>query len=72
MTCELCEQLWKTYEDAVFEHVRLGNRHKLALASGEPSAIARLGDELSLAEARRLSSREALLAHERETGHGSR
>ena len=71
MTCNFCEELWKAYEDAVFEHVRLCSRHKLAVASGDPSAIAKLGDEAGLAEQRRLLKREALLDHERESGHGS-
>ncbi len=72
LTCEECNKLWKTYEDAVFEHVRLNNRHKFANASGDPDATARIAKELELATARRTASREALLLHERESGHGFR
>jgi hypothetical protein len=72
MTCDLCETLWKTYEDSVFEHVRLGSRHKLAQASGEPAAIERLGEEVAVAEKKRFTARQALLEHERLSGHGAR
>ncbi len=72
MTCEDCDKLWKAYEESVFEHVRLNNRQKLAHAAGDSDAIARINAEVTGALEKRAAAREALLVHERESGHGYR
>lgn len=72
MICEACERLWRSYEDAVFEHVRLSGRYKLAQASGDPDAIEETACAVASALEKRSAAREALLVHERESGHGYR
>lgn len=72
VTCEACGQLWKKYEEAVFEHVRVSSRHKLAEAAGDQAGVEKMESEMAGALEKRTVAREALLAHERESGHGQR
>ena len=70
MTCSECDRLWKVYEGAVFEHVRVTNKLKTAEASGDSEAIAALAGEAERAASARGASRQALLSHEQTSGHG--
>ena len=72
MTCEKCDNLWRAYEDSVFEHVRLCSKLKLAMATNaHESACDGLAAEVSHAERKRALTRAALLDHEASSGHGS-
>ena len=72
MPCEECEKLWRAYENAVFEHVRLCSRLKLALATNADDLVCEdLAGDVRIAEGKRGAFREALLKHEAATGHGA-
>lgn len=69
--CEQCERLWKAYEFAVFEHVHLSGRLRLADAIEGAPDCSDLVAEVTEAAKRRELARERLLVHESEEGHGS-
>lgn len=72
MACEVCDRLWRSYESAVFEHVRLCSKLKLALATNsDDRACEDLASEVHGAENKRSLMRAALLKHEAACGHGA-
>ncbi len=71
MPCDECDTLWRAYENAVFEHVRLCSKLKLALAANSDGGFDDLSFEVSSAENRRAEARTALSRHESAAGHGA-
>lgn len=72
MACVECDNLWRAYEDSVFEHVRLCSKLKLAMATNaQESACDGLVTEVGVAERKRAAMRMALLEHEAAAGHGA-
>jgi hypothetical protein len=71
MPCDECERLWRAYENAVFEHVRLCAKLRLALATTADGAAEALEDEVIEAENKRAVTRNALTHHEIAARHGA-
>ena len=67
--CEECKSIWRAYENAVFEHVRLCSKLSLAEAAHADDAVCNcLAVEVSRAERKRADRRSAVLAHEANCG----
>jgi hypothetical protein len=68
--CLDCQNLWKAYESAVFDHVRLNGKLRIAEASGDEGALEQLQAEAAEATQRRSRARQQLFEHQRAAGHG--
>ena len=67
--CREWERLWKAYQRATSEHVNLiGALNKASASLGKDEARRRIA-EVSAAEFSRKAAREALDAHQVESGH---
>ena len=69
MRCEQCDALWQLFEHAVFEHVRLCSKLKLAIATNNETASEGLMRETQAAERKRADARAALMNHQAAFGH---